>query len=663
MSSEALQGRDMEDAKNTPELLAEHQAINGQIVRTRFPPEPNGFLHIGHAKSMNMNFNLAFEKLGVAPENRRTVFRYDDTNPEAESKEFIESLRNDVAWMGWKPERTTYSSDNFQKLYELALELIQKGLAYVCHMTRDEVEAQRALAKSTVAARNNNKPLPPTNPALIPGPYRNRTVEENLKLFDDMKLGKIDEGICTLRLKMDFDSNNPNMYDLVAYRVKFHPHPHAGDGWCIYPSYDYTHGTCDSLEHVDYSICTLEFETRRENYFWLLQKMGIFRPKVFEMSRLNIEYTVLSKRRLLKLVTGKFVRGWDDPRMPTISGMRRRGYPSGAINSFCDDVGVSRSTNLIEFGRLSQHIRMGLADTARRCMAVLSPIRCDITNFADVAEANVLDVPNFPQAPEKGTHKVTFTPVIYIDSNDFRDVDDKNFFGLVPGGKVAGLKYANCKIICDSIEKDQNGKVASLKCRLLKADEGAKPKSYLTWVGSGGVKCEVRKYGHLFTVPEPTENWEDELNLDSEIVIKDAMVDESVLTCCVTKDKWDSNPSFQFERVGYYVVDDDSKDGALVFNETVGLREDSGKKESKKVDSAAQAKKDAQNEARRKREERNKLTEEEFFQKAEEFQGLYSKFDETGFPTHDKEGKELTKSAVKKLKKELEKHKKARAKG
>jgi glutaminyl-tRNA synthetase len=295
---------------------------------------------------MNMNFSLAFEKLGVPMENRRTVFRYDDTNPDAESKEYIDSIRRDMEWLGWEPERTTYSSDNFQQLYDFAVVLIKKGLAYVCDMTKAEVEVQRELAMKRSNARNTGKepdveaPIP--SPDILPGRNRDTPVDRNLKMFERMRMGMYDEGQYTLRLKMDFESNNPNMYDLVAYRIKYTQHPHAGDGWCMYPSYDWTHGICDSLEHIDYSICTLEFETRREPYYWILWALDLYKPAVYEMSRLNIEFTVLSKRRLIKLVDINFVRGWDDPRMPTISGLRRRGLTKEILNSFCNDVGLKR---------------------------------------------------------------------------------------------------------------------------------------------------------------------------------------------------------------------------------------------------------------------------------------------------------------------------------
>ena len=392
-TSAALSARELEWAKNSDALKEEHKSANAGIVRTRFPPEPNGYLHIGHAKSMNMNFRLAFEKLKVPPEKRRTIFRYDDTNPDAESKEYIDSLMRDCLWLGWEPECTTYSSDNFGKLHDFAVTLIKKGLAYVCDMTKAEMEAQRDLAMRRANAKNRGKdpdveaPIP--SPDIFPGRNRDTPVARNLELFEKMKLGFFDEGTYTLRLKMDLTSSNPNLYDLVAFRIKYTPHPHAGSGWCIYPSYDFTHGICDSLEHIDYSICTLEFEARREPYYWILWALDLYRPAVYEMSRLNLAYTVLSKRRLIKLVDAHHVRGWDDPRMPTVSGMRRRGYTKEIINNFCNDVGATRAANLVSMEKLDQTARLALAPTARRVMAALDPVKVVLTNFAE--ETAVVD--------------------------------------------------------------------------------------------------------------------------------------------------------------------------------------------------------------------------------------------------------------------------------
>lgn len=698
INSKALEGRKLAWAINTPSVLEAHKKVNdnGKIIRTRFPPEPNGFLHIGHAKSMNMNFSLAFEKLGVPVDQRRTIFRYDDTNPEAETKEYIDSLKKDLEWLGWQPERTTYSSDNFQMLYEYAVQLIQRGLAYVCDMTKAEVEAQRELALKRVQATNGGKdpnveaPIP--SPDILPGRNRDTSVERNLKMFENMRLGMYDEGSYTLRLKMDFESSNPNMYDLVAYRIKYHTHPHAGSGWCMYPSYDWTHGICDSLEHVDYSICTLEFETRREPYYWILWALDLYKPQVYEMSRLNIEFTVLSKRRLIKLVMNNNVRGWDDPRMPTISGLRRRGYTKDIINSFCNDVGATRALNVVEMEKLLQTARLSLSPVCRRAMAALDPIKVTITNFEEEADRLKKDstsnsasndkdnkdneedatmtyaVQNSPTDASMGSHTVTMTHVIYIDSSDFRMEDSSNYYGLAPN-KAVGLKYFGGNLFCDKIvSKNADGKPTELHCRIDKSDGRSKPKSFITWVPKDGIPCEVRVYDHLFTVPEPTDRWEEELNDKSETLHSHAMIDPSVRELVDAKhvSRWTSNPALQFERIGYFVVDVDTKydsaknEGALVFNRTVSLKEETFKKELTAVEVAAIESRRAKTKADlAAKEERMKIALEDYFQLAPEFKGMYSKYNDAGVPTHLADGTAVTKSAAKKLAKEQKKHQKA----
>jgi len=371
-TSTALLARELSSAINSPELLEEHKKINGNKVRTRFPPEPNGYLHVGHAKSMNMNFDLAFQKLGVPVENRETIFRYDDTNPEAESNEYIDSLREDVAWMGWIPSKVTHTSDYFGQLYDLAIELIKRDKAYVCHQTKADIEASREISRAKSADPNI-----PGNPN---SPWRDRPIEESLQEFVNMKNGKYAANAATLRLKMDMLSPNPNMWDQVAYRIKYVPHPHTGSEWCIYPTYDYTHCIIDSLEHIDYSICTLEFETRRESYFWVLEALDLYRPKVYEMSRLNISYTVLSKRKLLKLVNNGYMRSWDDPRMPTIKGLRRRGYTASILNAFCSDIGATRNMNIVQYEKLNSWARNNLHESSPRVMVVLKPLLVSVRN-------------------------------------------------------------------------------------------------------------------------------------------------------------------------------------------------------------------------------------------------------------------------------------------
>jgi glutaminyl-tRNA synthetase len=340
---QVFDARELKAAINTPELIAEHRAVTGGVVRTRFPPEPNGYLHIGHAKSMSLNFEMAFTYLGA--DKGETTFRYDDTNPDAESKEYIDNQAENVAWMGWRPVRVTHSSDYFDHLFAFAVRLITMGKAYVCHQTKEEMEASREIARARDGVRSPDSP------------WRNRPVEESLREFDAMRAGKYEEGKATLRLKIDMTSPNPTLWDPVAYRIKYTPHPHVGDKWCIYPSYDYSHSLIDSLEHIDYSLCTLEFEVRRDLYYWTLEQLNIWRPHVWEFARLNITHVQLSKRKILKLVTDKAVRGWDDPRIPTINGLRRRGYTPEAINNFCRDIGVTRHDNTVEHQKLEYHVR------------------------------------------------------------------------------------------------------------------------------------------------------------------------------------------------------------------------------------------------------------------------------------------------------------------
>lgn len=666
-NSAALNARELEWAINPEDILQQHQAVNGPIIRTRFPPEPNGYLHIGHAKSMNMNFRLAFEKLGVPPEHRRTIFRYDDTNPDAETAEYIDSLRRDLEWLGWKPECTTYSSDNFQKLYEFAVQLIHKGLAYVCDMTKAEMETQRELAmrRANVRARGLDPDVeaPIPDPTILPGRNRDTSVDRNLELFEKMKLGFFPEGSYTLRLKMDFESSNPNMYDLVAYRIKYTPHPHAGSGWCIYPSYDFTHGICDSLEHIDYSICTLEFETRREPYYWILYALNLFRPKVYEMSRLNVQYTVLSKRRLIKLVETHFVRGWDDPRMPTVSGLRRRGYTADILNTFCNDIGATRAANVVEISKLEQTARQILAETARRAMVALDPIPVDITNYDIIQPAGItFEVQNLPNDPNAGIHTITLTSTIYLDRSDFRLEDSPQYYGLAPQ-KAVGLKYHGANLVCDKVITNDAGEAIRLECHIDDSEDRPKPKSFLSWVPSDSLSCEIRVYDNLFTVPEPSDLWEDELNPNSEKVYEKALIDPSVKEVIDHRSigKWKSNVALQLERFGYFVVDYETNfdattgTGRIVLNRTVSLKEETGKKSAQEQAAAEARRMRARDEAAAK-EKRMQISEANFFREADEFQGKFSQYDETGFPTHDAAGEPLAKSAKKKLEKERQKH-------
>jgi glutaminyl-tRNA synthetase len=641
----------------TPEQDAEHKAINKNVVRTRFPPEPNGYLHIGHAKSMNMNFSLAFEKLGVPVENRETYFRFDDTNPEAESKEYIDNIKEDVAWMGWSPVKNTFASDLFPQLHQLAIQLVKSGKCYVCFQTSEEIEECREVAKKIAQARSRGLKQGdggwPQGNCL--SPWRDTSIEENLRLFEDMRKGKYDEGVACLRMKMDMSSSNMNMFDQVAYRVKYAPHPHAGSGWCIYPTYDFTHCVQDSLEHIDFSICTLEFETRRESYYWLLDALNLFKPMVYEMSRLNIEYVVLSKRKLIHLVNNKIVRGWDDPRMPTIKGLRRRGYTPSALNHFCSDIGVTRNENLIEYARMEEIIRQELDSIARRVMCVLKPIKVTITEGYDHKAQEVLQVPDFPQKHGSPTHPLKLTPTFYMDASDFKKEDVSSYFGLAPD-KWVGLKYAGC-IKCLNFTCDDSGAVVSIEASYSPLPpDGKRPRGNVHWVPDSAVSLgEVRLYDHLFTVPFVTTNWENELNPHSEVIIKTALVDPSILESNGALPLPESH--FQFERVGVFVVDKDtSTEGKLIVNRTVPL----------KVSKSAQQQPDSEKAEKRKAEQAaalelkkamEKVDPKDMFKIGNEKE-KYSAWDKDGVPTHDAKGVEISKSAIKKLKKDWVKQKK-----
>ncbi len=673
--NKTLKGRKLEKDWDvtTPAQDEEHRAINRKadgslVVRTRFPPEPNGYLHIGHAKSMNMNFSLAFEKLGVPPENRETVFRFDDTNPEAECEEYIDNIREDVAWMGWTPVRTTHASDLFPKLYALAVQLVKQGDCYVCYQNKEKIEECRDIAKAQAQARANNlqpgdEGWPTGNPM---SPYRDVSADENLRLFEDMRKGKCDEGECCLRMKMDMSSSNMNMFDQVAYRIKYTAHPHVGKGWCIYPTYDFTHCVQDALEQIDFSICTLEFETRRESYYWLLNALKLFKPCVYEMSRLNIEYVVLSKRRLIKLVDMKYVRGWDDPRMPTIKGLRRRGYTAAALNRFCCDIGVTRNQNFIEYSRMEEIIRQELDPIARRAMAVLRPLKVTLTRVdngskggdgataAEAWETLKLEVPDFPQKSDSSaTHSVTFTETIYIDASDFQEQDDPNYFGLAPN-KWVGLKYADGCMRCDGVVKDATtGAVTELKCFLAHLPPSNKrPKGTLQWVPANGVAFEARLYNHIFKEQQVGKDWEEQLNPESEVVIQGAMVDPSILT---TSGKFPPKEThFQFERLGVFVVDKDSDSaaGQLVINRTVAIKQAKSKPQDAKTAAQLEAenkRKESQKAALAEKAAKANLNPQQMYKVPPEVE-KYSAWDDDGIPTKDAAGQPIPKNQIKKLK-------------
>ncbi|KAL1531838.1 glutamine--tRNA ligase [Salvia divinorum] len=538
-------------ACNSKEILDKHLKVTGGKVHTRFPPEPNGYLHIGHAKAMFVDFGLAKERGGGC------YLRFDDTNPEAERKEYIDHIEEIVGWMGWEPFKITYTSDYFQELCELAVELIRRDHAYVDHQTPDEIKEYREKKMNS--------------------PWRDRPIEESLKLFDDMKKGLVEEGKATLRMKQDMQSDNFNMYDLIAYRIKFTPHPHAGDKWCIYPSYDYAHCVVDSLENITHSLCTLEFETRRASYYWLLDALGLYQPYVWEYSRLNITNTVMSKRKLNRLVTEKWVDGWDDPRLMTLAGLRRRGVTSTSINAFVRGIGITRSDNsLIRLNLLEYHIRDELNKTAPRTMVVLNPLKVVITNM-DAAVMD-LDAKKWPDAPADDAssfYKVPFSKVVYIEQSDFRLKDCKDYYGLAPGKSVL-LRYAFPIKCTDVVLGDDNETVLEIRAEY-DPSKKSKPKGVLHWVSesSPGVKplkVEVRLFDKLFNSENPAEldDWLSDLNPHSKVVIKDAYAVPSVKDAAV-------GDSFQFERLGYFVVDPDSSSEKLVFNRTVTLRDNYGK--------------------------------------------------------------------------------------
>lgn len=661
-TSTALEARALALAQNSPEALAAHARETGGVVRTRFPPEPNGYLHVGHAKSMHMNFEEAFEKLGVPLERRATFFRYDDTNPEAESQEYIQALAANVRWLGYAPTKVTYSSEYFQELYDLAVKLVKRGKAYVCHQSKAEIE------KSRLALQQFHGAPGPKSEADVPAearsPFRNRSVAENLAEFEKMRRGLYAEGEASLRMKMDLASANPNMWDHVAYRIKFVPHPHIGDAWCIYPTYDYTHCIVDALEHIDYSICTLEFETRRESYYWLLDALDLFKPNVYEFARLDMTYTVLSKRKLLKLVTSKTVRGWDDPRMPTLNGLKRRGFTPEILKQFCKEIGVTRVQSQIQIERLFAVARRVLGDSSKRAMAVLDPVEVEISNFADASKPASLDfsVLDFPHDPErvvdgaKPSHNVRLTSKIFIDRSDIRTTDSADFFGLAPGKSVR-LKYAGFTLSCSRVETDANGAITKVfgECDWAGSSD-AKPKGTLSWVPANSPSLEVRVYSHLFTVPALPNDVEDWMALvdtkTSERVYANARVDPESFARNLRGEE-----IVQFERIGYFVADSDSTPKRKVYNQIVALREASGLQDSEGGASTATAsRKDAQAQQLAAKQERMKIPPQELFSRTQADQ--FSRFDAEGLPTHDVAGVELTKSQRKKLKKEQDKQKK-----
>jgi len=519
-------------------------------VHTRFPPEPNGYLHIGHAKSICLNFGLARDYRGFCN------LRFDDTNPSKEEQEYVDSIEQDVRWLGFDWEnRLFYASDYFGQLHEYAVQLIKKGKAYVCDLNADQVREHRG----TLTEPGKNSP------------YRNRSIEENLDLFERMRKGEFPDGSRTLRAKVDMSSPNLNMRDPVMYRILRSTHHRTGDTWCIYPMYDWAHGQSDSIEKVTHSICTLEFEDHRPLYDWFVEQLAIYHPRQIEFARLNITYTVMSKRKLLQLVEEKHVGGWDDPRMPTISGLRRRGYTPDSIRLFADRIGVSKSDSTVDVAFLEDCLRDDLNKHSLRVMSVLHPIKLVIENYPD-GHVEELDAVNNPEDATMGSRKVPFSKVLYIEQDDFMENPPKKYFRLSPGTEVR-LRYAYI-IKCESVVKDASGRIVELRCsydpetRSGLPQSARKVKGTIHWVSvSHALEAEVRLYDRLFTVEDPGgDNWRDFINSNALEILKGCKVEPSLAAAKPLN-------RYQFERLGYFCVDDDSKEGNLVFNRTVTLRD------------------------------------------------------------------------------------------
>ncbi|MGI9887866.1 glutamine--tRNA ligase [Vibrio chagasii] len=528
-------------------------------VHTRFPPEPNGYLHIGHAKSICLNFGIAQDYQG------QCNLRFDDTNPEKEDVEYVESIKNDVSWLGfeWSGD-ICYSSNYFDTLYAYAVELINKGLAYVDELSPEQIREYRGTLKEPGKA----------------SPYRDRSPEENLALFEKMRDGGFEEGKACLRAKIDMSSSFMVMRDPVIYRVRFAHHHQTGDKWCIYPMYDFTHCISDALEGITHSICTLEFQDNRRLYDWVLDNITIdCQPRQYEFSRLNLEYTVMSKRKLNQLVVENLVQGWDDPRMPTISGLRRRGFTSASIREFCKRIGVTKQENMIEFGSLESCIRDDLNENAPRAMAVLDPVKIVIENY-DADKVETLTVANHPNKPEMGTREVPFTREVWIERDDFREEANKKYKRLVLGKEVR-LRGAYV-IKAERIEKDAEGNITTIFCSYddetlgKNPADGRKVKGVIHWVSADkALPAEIRLYDRLFTMANPAAADDFAATINPESLVKlNGFVEPSLAEAAAEQ-------GFQFERTGYFCVDSkDSKADALVFNRTVGLRDTWGKAEA-----------------------------------------------------------------------------------
>ena len=518
-------------------------------VHTRFPPEPNGYLHIGHAKAICLNFSLADEYQG------KCNLRFDDTNPTAEDEEYVKSIQSDVKWLGYNWDNLCFASDYFQQMYDYAIQLITNGSAYVCDLSADEIHEKRGSLTS-------------------PGqdsPFRNRSIEENLVLFKQMKNGDFENGSHTLRAKIDMAHSNMNMRDPVIYRILHAHHHRTGNDWCIYPMYDWAHGLEDSIEKITHSLCTLEFQDHRPIYDWFLDQLDVYHPQQIEFARLNLSYTVMSKRKLKKLVDDNLVSGWDDPRMPTISGFRRRGYSPKSIQNFMFEVGIAKRDNVMEIAKLESTLREDLNKRCERRMAVLNPLKVVITNYPE-DQVETLRAVNNPENESDGKRDLPFSKEIYIEKDDFMEDPPKKFFRLSPGREVR-LRYAYF-ITCEEVIKDSEGNITELHCKYDpetkggNAPDGRKVKATLHWVSaSNSIDAEIRKYDRLFHKPEPDkeDNFMDAINPNSLEVLSNCKLEPSLMDVQIGE-------SIQFERLGYFCKDPDSKDSP-VFNQTVALRD------------------------------------------------------------------------------------------
>lgn len=566
MSEHVVENDNVVKSNNFIHQIVEEEISAGKNngrVHTRFPPEPNGYLHIGHAKSICLNFGTAQKYNGL------TNLRFDDTNPTKEDTEYVDSIMEDVRWLGFDWDgRLYYASDYFDKLFDFAVKLIKEGKAYIDDQDAETISAQKGT---------------PTRPG-TESPFRNRSVEENLDLFMRMKAGEFNEGERVLRGKIDMTSPNMHMRDPILYRIMKTPHHRTGDKWCIYPMYDFAHGQCDYWEGITHSICTLEFEVHRPLYDWFVDQLmdSEYRPRQIEFSRLNLNYTVMSKRKLLELVKDGHVNGWDDPRMPTICGLRRRGYTPESIRNFADRVGVTKTDGITDVALLEYSVREDLNKRAQRVMGVLNPVKVVITNYPE-GQVEQLEAVNNPEDPQMGTRLVPFTREIYIERDDFMEVPPKKFFRLSPGTEVR-LRYAYF-VTCTDVVKDEDGEISEIHCTYDPASrggnspDGRKVKSTIHWVSATeNVKAEVRLYDRLFSDEEPDGHKDVDFK---EFLNKDSL--KVLPACYIEPFVKDAKPldNFQFERLGYFNVDPDSNSGKLVFNRTVQLKDTWAKEQGK----------------------------------------------------------------------------------